>query len=409
MIMKFKSVAALLLSLTVLLGLSGCALYVDDTHNVAVSTVASDEASSGEVSADIAEEEVEKPVVVASYCEPNESFFNASAPTSFYEDKTFQAKAGFFNDVFVVDGTWDYSDETGLTLAYSDGTAIPVTEEDGIYSWQLELSTSMPVAQIFDNRLSVYDLTSSCNAILGTSYTLPEEPAFTVNFASGNDNVSGETPASFTVHTGESFTLPENPYSGQYTQFSGWSVNGTLYQAGDAVQVEGYYNYDITGSWDIQHIADAVTQDDYKYSYEQRDGIPMILYADGTVRLHYANLVTDRGFWEVTEDDNGQAVLSIYNEMGIAPENLISATEEDGELVYSQEGFYYDWGQPDIGYGSGIFRTLYTHRIDLAAFLSAYNETYGTSYESVSVGSGTAVFTEQDDPSSGTLGMIMPF
>ena len=70
-----------------------------------------------------------------------------------------------------------------------------------------------------------------------------------------------------------------------------------------------------------------------------------------------------------------------------------------------KDGFYYDWGQLDLGWGSGVFYATYTHRIPVQDFLTAYNEVFGTSYETLSLTAGAAAFAEQEDASVPALGM----
>ena len=93
---------------------------------------------------------------------------------------------------------------------------------------------------------------------------------------------------------------------------------------------------------------------------------------------------------------SGTGTLAIANESG----EVVAAKESDGKLVYEQDGYQYDWNQPDMGYGSGVFLTPMTHTIDLDEFTKAYNEHTGSSYSSMTVKTGTAAFASQESGES---------
>ena len=317
-------------------------------------------------------------------------------PAVFYSDNTFTAALGTFLTAY--SGTWSYSDSDGLTMTLEDGTEVEIEVDDNeTYRWSVESSLGTT-----DGVVSKYSFVTACNEKMGTSYEVPDEPVYNVTFTCDVDGVTGTDPDSFTVTAGESFTLPEADYTGEYLTFSGWSVNGTEYAAGDSVTAETYEDYAITAVMSVTELLTATTQDSYKFSFLQEDGVPMVLYANGTVRLQYVNGVTSTGTWAVDGSGSGAAELTIMNEAG---EAVSLSIDEDERIEYSQEGYYYDWGRPNIGYGSGIFRTTFTHRIATSDFLAAYNDYYGTSYSSVAVTAGTATFAEQEDETAPALGM----
>lgn len=326
------------------------------------------------------------------------------APTfkaDFYTDGTFGgALAGFFGTT-ALPGTWTYDDESGLQVVLSDGTDLAIADDNGIYRWTYESASSFG-PQTSAGAVSQYEFVEACNKANGTSYKVPAEPTFKVTYAAGSDKVAGTDPASATVKTGETFTLPENPYKGTYQVFAGWSVNGETKQPGDEIAVSGYVDYAIEGTWTDEPVATATTQDTYKYSFIQQPSVPMVLYCDGRVGLQRFRLVSCSGTWQVAGSGSGRGTLSILNESG----QLVNAAVVDGAITYVQEGFYYDWGTPDIGYGSGFFRTAYTHRIPVEDFVKSYNEIFGTSYSDMDVQTGTAAFAEVDDPAAPTISSL---
>ena len=154
---------------------------------------------------------------------------------------------------------------------------------------------------------------------------------------------------------------------------------------------DAYADVTAEGTWDVKALTTAETLDDYRYTYVQASGVPRALYADGTLELGKSGSGFYAGSWEVAGSGSGAASLTLLNESGVA----VDAKAEDGKLVYAQEGFINDWHQPDRGYGSGVFKANLTHRVDLSEFINAYNEEFGTSYDSVDVKGGSAAFGEQ--------------
>ena len=195
------------------------------------------------------------------------------------------------------------------------------------------------------------------------------------------------------MKTGDTFTLPECPYSGKFQVFGGWSVNGVISQPGDEVTVEGYTDYDIKATWSDEVLIAGEAQDDYKFSFVQDATVPLTLYCNGTVKLDGLDSKSSSGTWEITGSGSA-ATLVIKNEKG----EPVGAKDVDGVVTYVQKALYYDWGQPDVGYGSGIFYATYTHRILASDLLASYNKVFGTSYSTLDVTTGSAIFAEQDDP-----------
>lgn len=322
--------------------------------------------------------------------------FAATMTTDFYADGTFALAVTAIGGSNVINGTWTYDDNSGLAMADGDGNAIDIETSDGVYRWSESCTSQLLGEKTATNAISQYEFVNAANEANNSGFAVPDEPTYEVTYTADNDAVSGTDPASQTVKTGDTFTLPENPYEGKFQVFTGWSVNGVAMQPGDEVTVAGYTDYPIKATWEDEALVTATTQDTYKYSFIQADGVPMILYCNGNVRLDHYYFHSCAGSWELSGSGSGEATLTIKNESGRA----VAATIEKDKICYTQDGFYYDWGQPDVGYGSGFFYTTYTHRIPVEDFLSRYNETFGTSYSSLSVQTGSASFTEVDDPTA---------
>lgn len=321
----------------------------------------------------------------------------ATLTSDFYEDGTFALSASAIGGGGGVTGTWAYDDSTGLVLTGDDGAEVPVEEKDGVYYWSIDCFSELLGALTATGAISAYEFVTAANGA-GKSYTVPEQPTYTVTYSAGDDGVEGTDPESATVVTGDTFTLPENPYSGQFKIFNGWSVNGAISQPGDEIPVSGYVDYDIKASWTDEVLIEAVARDTYKYTFIQQPNVPMALRCNGTLKLHALNAVSSSGTWELTGSGDA-ATIVIKNEKG----EPVSAKLEDDAITYVQDAFFYDWGQPDRGYGSGMFYTTYTHRIPVEDFLAKYNEVFGTSYATLEVTSGSALFAEQEDPSAPTM------
>ncbi|MGI6229952.1 MAG: glycoside hydrolase family 3 C-terminal domain-containing protein [Tractidigestivibacter sp.] len=333
--------------------------------------------------------------------DPAAGAFGATLTTDFYADGVFAMSIAVFGSGSSSQGTWTYDDNSGLAMKLDDGTALDVTFENGVFKWSQDIKSDLLGQLTGTDAISQYEFVTAANQIAGKSYAVPDQPTYTVTYSAENDKVTGTDPSSQTVKTGDTFTLPDNPYSGTYQQFVGWSVNGTTMQPGDEVKVSGYTDYAVVATWVDEALVTAETQDDYKFSFVQPDGVPMILYCNGNVRLQHYNQVCCNGTWEVSGTGAGTAQLTIKNESGAA----VRASVEKDSIVYQQEGYYYDWGQPDVGYGSGIFRAIYTHRIPVSDFVDRYNEVFGTSYSDVSVTTGSATFAEVDDPTAASVAL----
>ena len=321
----------------------------------------------------------------------------ASLGVDFYDDGTFALTIKKLFWTNVVPGTWSYDDAKGLTLAADDGSEIRAEEKDGIYTWSADIETAFGPGT-GSAMLSRYEFVKAANAA-GSSFKEVEQPSYSVTYEANSSDVSGVDPAGETVGAGDAFVLPENPYEGQFMLFDGWDVNGTVMQPGDEVTMNGYMNYAVKASWSNQVLVTATTQDGYKCSFIQESTVPLDLYCNGTLRLNAANRVSCKGSWELS-GSGSSATLAIKNEKG----EPVSATIEKDQITYAQEGFYYDWGQLDLGYGSGIFYSMYTHRIPVSDFLKAYNDIFGTNYTTLGLAAGTATFAEQDDSSIPALG-----
>ncbi len=319
-------------------------------------------------------------------------------PTDFFDDKTYAATiTGGFAGLTVFTGTWDYSDEKGLVLSAEDGTAIEVTEDEkGIFSWTLgDPDTGMK------NRIARYDFVKAVNEGMGTKYAVPNEPSYDVTFGAGADDATGSAPAAQGLKFGESVTLPECPFESASQEFIGWGYGAKTLQPGDEVKADEYADIDIVATWQPKTLATAKAQDGFKFSYVQEPTVPMVLYIAGNkVRLNHINGVTSTGTWKA-ESNGSELSLAILNE---SAQPVEISVDDEGRLVVEKEGFFYDWGRPDLGWGSGIFRTSFKHKLDPKALLEKYNREFGASCTTVKAVSGTATFAETPDESAPALG-----
>ena len=343
-----------------------------------------------------ASDEPAKEVMVAGegLSDSGTGFLATRMVTNFYADKTYAIDFSVLAGAAHSEGTWDYSDDKGLTMTSGDGSDLGFEFADGVYTWKAQAVSQFLGPQEGKGGISQYEFVNALNEATGEDYQVPDQPSYTVKYSAGNDAVSGTDPAEQTVVTGDKFTLPECPYEGKFQTFDGWSVNGAVKQASDEVEVKGYTDFDVVATWSDTILVTAETQDTYKYSFKQDAGVPMILRCKGTVELVKINGLLSTGTWEVSGAGSA-ATLTIKNEAG----QPVGAKIEGDQIAYVQDGMYYDWGQPDLGYGSGYFYTTYTHRIPVQDFLDAYNQTFGTSYTSLEVSGGSATFAEQKDPS----------
>lgn len=316
-----------------------------------------------------------------------------SAPVSFYGDKTFTAarSTGFFDvvDKSLYHGTWDYTEEDGLTMSIEEGCSVSVSPaSDGFIAWELTLEDGV----VAPGTIAQYDLVAAYNKAFGTSFDAGAQPSYKITFSAGSDAVTGDDPSEIEIHYGEPVQLPECPYSGEGLAFSGWSLGA----AGEEYVPTAYADVEATGTWTKAPLYTATTKDEYFYSTHQSEGIPMALYADGTVEADNFHSYICTGTWEIEGSGSGEGTLVIKNEEGEA----VALRQSDGEAVYQQEGLIYDWHQPNEGYGDGTFLTMLTHRITLDDLMSAYNEANGTSYSSLGVEEGSAQFalTETGEP-----------
>lgn len=313
---------------------------------------------------------------------------STGAGAAFYADKNFAAiDAGFFSTTRIV-GTWEYAEDGTLTLNVEGGDAITAKPDaKGLLTWQFP-SKIKPI----ENTISQYDLAAAYNAAFGTKYATGDNPSFKITFASGNPAATGSDPSAAEFHRGDTVMLPDCPYAGENLVFDGWTVGKDTLPAGFEYQTDSYADIEVTASFSKKALATATTRDGYYCATKQGKGIPMVLYADGTVELDRWKGYTFQGTWEVTGSGSGAGTLAIKNESG----QVVAATKKDGSLVYEQDGYQYDWNQPDMGYGNGVFLTPMTHTIDLDEFMKELNENKGTSYSSLEVQSGTAAFASQE-------------
>lgn len=313
---------------------------------------------------------------------------STGAAAAFYGDKNFAAiQAGFFSTTRIV-GTYELAEDGTLTLNVEDGDAITAKPDaNGLLTWEFPGGRE-PI----ENVISLYDMATAYNAAFGTKYATGDNPTFKVTFASGDPAATGSDPAAIEFHCGDSVKLPECPYQGENLVFAGWSAGRTVLPAGADYATSTYADVELTATFTKKALATATTRDGYFFTTNQGKGIPMVLYADGTVELDRWKGYVFTGTWEVAGSGSGAGTLTIKNESG----QPVAAKQDGTKLVYEQDGYQYDWNQPNQGFGSGVFLTPMTHTIDLDEFAKAYNEANGTSYSSMDVKSGTAAFASQE-------------
>ena len=313
---------------------------------------------------------------------------STGAAAAFYGDKNFAAiQAGFFSTTRIV-GTYELAEDGTLTLNVEDGDAITAKPDaNGLLTWEFPGGRE-PI----ENVISLYDMATAYNAAFGTKYATGDNPTFKVTFASGDPAATGSDPAAIEFHCGDSVKLPECPYQGENLVFAGWSAGRTVLPAGADYATGTYADVELTATFTKKALATATTRDGYFFTTNQGEGIPMVLYADGTVELDRWKGYVFTGTWEVAGSGSGAGTLTIKNESG----QPVAAKQDGTKLVYEQDGYQYDWNQPNRGFGSGVFLTPMTHTIDLDEFAKAYNEANGTSYSSMDVKSGTAAFASQE-------------
>ena len=313
---------------------------------------------------------------------------STGAAAAFYGDKNFAAiQAGFFSTTRIV-GTYELAEDGTLTLNVEDGDAITAKPDaNGLLTWEFPGGR-----EPFENVISLYDMATAYNAAFGTKYATGDNPTFKVTFASGDPAATGSDPAAIEFHCGDSVKLPECPYQGENLVFAGWSAGRTVLPAGADYATSTYADVELTATFTKKALATATTRDGYFFTTNQGEGIPMVLYADGTVELDRWKGYVFTGTWEVAGSGSGAGTLTIKNESG----QPVAAKQDGTKLVYEQDGYQYDWNQPNQGFGSGVFLTPMTHTIDLDEFAKAYNEANGTSYSSMDVKSGTAAFASQE-------------
>lgn len=313
---------------------------------------------------------------------------STGAAAAFYGDKNFAAiQVGFFSTTRIV-GTYELAEDGTLTLNVEDGDAITAKPDaNGLLAWEFPGGRE-PI----ENVISLYDMATAYNAAFGTKYATGDNPTFKVTFASGDPAATGSDPAAIEFHCGDSVKLPECPYQGENLVFAGWSAGRTVLPAGADYATSTYADVELTATFTKKALATATTRDGYFFTTNQGKGIPMVLYADGTVELDRWKGYVFTGTWEVAGSGSGAGTLTVKNESG----QPVAAKQDGTKLVYEQDGYQYDWNQPNQGFGSGVFLTPMTHTIDLDEFAKAYNEANGTSYSSMDVKSGTAAFASQE-------------
>lgn len=315
---------------------------------------------------------------------------STGAASSFYADKNFTAiKNGFFSTTRIV-GTWDYAEDGTLTLNIEDGDTITAKPDSvGLISWELP-----GVPKPIPNTISQYDLATAYNQAFGTKYATGDNPSFKLSFSAG-EGAMGSDPSAIEFHCGDKVKLPDCPYTAENMTFAGWSVGGAsaALPAGSEYPAASYEDLVAEAMWAKTAVYTATTEDGYFFiTSAQPEGVPMALYADGTVEADHYKGYIQKGTWEVQGSGSGAGTLVVKNESGQPLAFKVDGTK----ATFTQDGVYYDWNQPDMGYGSGVFLTSLAHTIDLDAFTKAHNEAEGTSYTSMGIEAGSASFELQE-------------
>lgn len=216
----------------------------------------------------------EASVIAESFCEnPGTMNFGGrligptAAYTKFYADKTWSADANGVACFSHFEGTWDLTADGKLSmvLVEQDGVvrneALEISSDGKTFTYTLTNPGDRGGLKYHVNHISAYALISAYNKAAGASVAEPAEPEFTVTFASGREDFSGET-AAVSGKLGEKITLPACGYTTESANFTGWKctvitekgenglfVGSATLQPGDTLEILGY-DVVVTASWD---------------------------------------------------------------------------------------------------------------------------------------------------------------
>lgn len=302
----------------------------------------------------------------------------SAVPMDFLADKSYSFSSESGLGTYGWSGTWDYSPTDGLTvnITSTDGStsALAVTDAGDCYTFQFDSGGFM--RSRFNETIDKYSLINNYNKEFGTSYTAPTSaPVFSVSFSSGADDATGTDPTGGQYTRGQTFALPDNPYSYRDYTFDGWDVDGVTYQPGSEVTM-GLSDLAITPVWDKTEVLVSSCEDTFFKSGYYSDGIPLTFYEDGSAECNgFA------GSWSLAD-----SVLSVMNK-----ENQLVkiVTESDGTFTYDIDTLDYYWGAAADG---NKVQNHYTHTFTSADFVAAYNTLFGASITSITVVTGTADF-----------------
>ncbi len=200
--------------------------------------------------------------VARSFCEnPGTMNFGGrligptAAYTIFYSDKTWTADAEGVACFSHFEGTWDLSASGELTmvLTVQDGvernTQLELSFDGKTYTYTLSHPGDRGGMKDHVNHISAYALISAYNQATGSAIQVPDEPVFTISFASGADDgsVTGEV-AAVSGKLGETVQLPACGFTREGFTFSGWQYDRATYQPGDELPVNGY-DATVTATW----------------------------------------------------------------------------------------------------------------------------------------------------------------
>ena len=177
------------------------------------------------------------------------------AYTIFYADKTWTADATGEACFSHFEGTWDLSASGELTmvLTVQDGvernTQLELSFDGKTYTYTLSHPGDRGGMKDHVNHISAYALISAYNQATGSAIPVPDEPVFTISFASGADDgsVTGEV-AAVSGKLGETVQLPACGFTREGFTFSGWQYDRATYQPGDELPVNGY-DATVTATW----------------------------------------------------------------------------------------------------------------------------------------------------------------
>lgn len=207
-------------------------------------------------------------------------------------------------------------------------------------------------------------------------------PDYTVTFEK-DDDVSGSLPSDITYSYLSTVTLPESSLTKENYSFTGWTIEGDLYEAGATLDA-CCGALTATATFQLDVLLESIVFDAYNQGYYDY-GYPLTFYVDGTCSVITSDGVA-YGTWTVED-----GVLTIYNYSG---EIVAITVDDDGNTCT-----YYNTVSYSEGMGNSYDNDC-EHIFYLDEFIEAYNSLYGTSITSLTVAEGTAELEYEAESSS---------